>query len=575
MLKNLPSTPEGLIAWSWPEIASHYQELSDRSITTSNVEAWLADWSSIGERVEELHARLSVATTTDTADKEAEGRMHQYLDSIFPNVMAADEKLKEKLLASQLEPQGFEIPLRNMRAEAELFQSANLPLLAEQQKLCIQYDKIYGAQTVNWEGEEITLTRLAKNFQQPDRQRREEAWKLKAMRQMADAQAINVLWVKFMDIRAGIAKNAGKPSFREYAWQQKLRFDYTPADCKSFANAIEQVVVPAATRIYEKHKKKLGLNSLRPWDLVDGWYSRPTGSATSPSLKPFASIDELKVGISAIFHKVDPVLGGYFDTLLAEGLTDLANRKNKAPGAYCTSFTSIRKPFVFVNAVGLPDDVTTTLHESGHAFHIFEAAGIPFFQQLVVPMEFAEVASISMELLASPFLAKKDGGFYSESEAARARVEHLEGLILFWPFMAVVDSFQQWVYENPAQGTEPAACNAKWDELWDRFLPGVDWGGLEEVKMTGWHRKLHIHQIPFYYVEYGLAQLGAVQIFGNALKNKAGAVAAYRKALALGGTVSLPKLFATAGAKFAFDPPLLETAVSLMEKVIEELEGNI
>ncbi len=575
MLKNLPITPEALIAWSWPEIESYYQELESRSVNAANVAAWLADWSSVGERIDELYARLSVGTSTNTADKEAEERMIKFLDGIFRNVMSTEQKLKEKLLASELEPRGFDIPLRNMRAEADLFRASNLPLLAEQQKLALKFDKICGAQTVQWEGEEVTLTRLAMNFQQPDRERREKAWKLKAARQLADVQTINELWVKFMDVRARIAKNAGKPSYREYAWQQKLRFDYTPADCKSFARAIEQVVVPAATRIYERRKKAMGLDSLRPWDLVDGWFNRPSPPAGAPTLKPFNSIDELKQGASTIFHKVDPVLGGYFDTLLAEGLTDLANRKNKAPGAYCTSYTSIRKPFIFVNAVGIHDDVMTTLHKSGHAFHVFETAGIPYIQQLAVPMEFAEVASIGMELLASTYLTKQNGGFYSEDEAAYARIEHLESMILFWPFMAVVDAFQQWVYENPLQGANPAACNARWGELWDRFLPGVDWNGLEEVKETGWHRKLHIHTAPFYYVEYGLAQLGAVQIFGNALKDQAGAVAAYRKALSLGGTVTLPQLFATAGARFAFDSAVLKTAVELMEKVIGELEEEI
>jgi oligoendopeptidase F len=575
MLKNLPSNPAALVAWTWPEIEPYYQELAARSLTAANVDAWLVDWSSVGERIDEMYARLSVATSVNTADKEADQRMNQFLDSLYPNVTAAEQKLKQKLLASQIEPHGFEIPLRNMRAEANLFHAANLPLLAEQQKLAIQYNKIYGAQTVNWEGEEITLTRLAINFQQPDRARREKAWKLKAARQLADAEAINELWAKFMDVRASIAKNAGKPSYREYAWQQKLRFDYTPEDCKSFASAIEQAVVPAATRIYNKRRKSLGLDSLRPWDLVDGWFSRPTLPAGVSALKPFASIDELKQGATTIFHKVDPVLGGYFDIMLAEGLTDLANRKNKAPGAFCTSFTSIRKPFVFANAVGMQNDVMTTLHESGHAFHVFETARIPTLQQLAVPMEFAEVASMGMELLASPYLAKQNGGFYSESEAARARIEHLEGMLLFWPFMAVVDSFQQWVYENPARGTDPTACNVQWGQLWDRFLPGVDWSGFEEVKLTGWHRKLHIHQLPFYYVEYGLAQLGAVQIFGNTLKDQAGAVAAYRKALALGGTVSLPQLFAASGAKFAFDSAILKYAVGLMEQVIGELETRI
>lgn len=574
MLKNLPTTPQEIIAWTWPEIEPYYKDLEARPLSAANMDGWLADWSSIGERIEEMYSRLSVATSVNTADKEADARMNAFLDGIFPNVMAAEQKLKEKLLASKLEPKGFDIPLRNMRAEADLFRESNLALLADQQKLAIEYDKIYGAQTVKWEGEEITLTRLAMNFQQPDRARREKAWHLKAERQLSDRKAINDLWLKFMDVRARIAINADKPSYREYAWVQKLRFDYGPEDCKSFAAAIEQVVVPAATHIYQKRKQALGLDTLRPWDLVDGWYSRPTPAAGIPQLKPFASIEELKSKTSAIFHQVDPVLGGYFDSLVAEGLTDLDNRKNKAPGAYCTSYTSIRKPFIFVNAVGTHDDVMTTLHESGHSFHVFETAKIPYIHQLAIPMEFAEVASMGMELLASPYLTKANGGFYSDTEAARARIEHLEGMILFWPFMAAVDSFQQWVYENPKEGADPATCDKKWGELWDRFIPGVDYSGLEEVKVTGWHRKLHIHQVPFYYVEYGLAQLGAVQIFGNARTDQASAVAAYRKALSLGGMVTLPELFATARAKFAFDAPTVKKAVDLMENVVEELENK-
>jgi oligoendopeptidase F len=571
MLKTLPSTPQELIDWTWDLVAPHFQDLESRPLHEDSVDAWLGDWTRLGEKLEEMYARLSVATSINTADKEADERMNRFLDGIFPNAMAAEQKLKEKLLASGLEPRGFEIPLRNLRAEADLFRESNLPLLADQQKLAIEYDKIYGAQTVTWEGEEITLTRLAMNFQQPDRARREKAWHVKAGRQLQDVEAINDLWVKFMDVRARIAANAGKGSFREYAWQQKLRFDYTPEDCKSFASAIEKVVVPAATRVYQRRKRELGLETLRPWDLVDGWFNRPTPPADHPQLKPFATIDELTRGSSAIFHKVDPVLGGYFDSLLAEGLSDLENRKNKAPGAYCTSYTSLRKPFIFVNAVGTHDDVMTTLHESGHAFHVFETANIPYVQQLAVPMEFAEVASMGMELLASPYLTE----FYSQTDMARARIEHLEGMLLFWPFMAVVDSFQQWVYENPRAGADPRQCDAYWTELWERFIPGVDYSGLEQVKATGWHRKLHIHQVPFYYVEYGLAQLGAVQIFGNARRDQKAAVAAYRKALSLGGMVTLPELFAAAGAKFAFDDATLQGAVDLMETVVGELEHKL
>ena len=568
MLSNLPTTPEALINWTWPEIEAHYQELEARTLNIANVDEWLADWSKLAESLDELYARLYVATTVNTADKGAHERMNRFLDSTYANQLAAEQRLKQNLLNSHLEPKDFGIPLRNMRAEADLFSEANLPLLAEEKKLNFEYDKIYGAQTVTWEGQEITLTRLALNFQQPDRARREKAWQLKAKRQLDDVEAINDLWVKFMDVRARIAANAGKPSFREYAFQQRLRFDYTPADCKSFARAIEEVVVPAATRIYEKRKQALGLDTLRPWDLVDGWFGRPPLPASAPVLKPFQSMEELKSKTSVIFHQVDPVLGGYFDTILAENLADLDNRKNKAPGAYCISYTGIRKPFVFVNAVGTHDDVATTLHESGHAFHIFETARIRYFQQLAVPMEFAEVASMGMELLASPYLTE----FYNESDMARARIEHLEGMLLFWPFMAVVDSFQQWVYENQKAGADPRACDDRWSALWSRFFPAVDWSGLEEVKATGWHRKLHIHQIPFYYVEYGLAQLGAVQIFGNALKDQQKAVADYRRALSLGATVTLPELFKTAGAKFGFDAALLKTAVDLMENVIGDLE---
>jgi oligoendopeptidase F len=471
-----------------------------------------------------------------------------------------------------LEPEGFAIPLRNMRAEADLFREANLPLLAEQQKLSLEYDKIFGAQTVEWEGKEVTLTQLKTVFEEPERSKREKAWRLIAERQLADRKAVNELWQKFMALRANIAANAGRPSFREYAWQQKLRFDYTPEDCKSFQKAILEVAVPAASRIYARRRKALGVDKLRPWDLTDGWYSRPPEPPGQPVLKPFEDIDTLNRKTSAIFHKVDPQLGEYFDIMLEEGLTDLENRKNKAPGAFCTSFTSLRRPFIFANSVGTHDDVTTVLHESGHAFHIFETAKVKYIQQLSVPMEFAEVASMGMELLASPYLARKDGGFYTQAEAARARVEHLERNILFWPFMAVVDAFQHWVYENPEDGSAVDQCDAKWGELWDRFIPGVDWSSLEDVKATGWQRKLHIHQIPFYYVEYGLAQLGAVQIWGNALTDQAKAVADYRKALSLGGMVTLPELFAKAGAKFAFDADTLKQSVDLMEKVIGELE---
>jgi len=289
-------------------------------------------------------------------------------------------------------------------------------------------------------------------------------------------------------------------------------------------------------------------------------------------LRPFVDTHQLEQGVATMFEHLDPQLGAYFALMRGEGLLDLENRKNKAPGGYCTEFLIAKRPFIFMNAVGLHEDVQTLLHEGGHAFHVFESAHWPYIQQLQVGMEFNEVASTAMELLAAPYLPRDRGGFYSQAEAARARIEHLEGMLLFWPYMAVVDAFQHWVYENHDAASDPSNCDAQWAELCQRFMPGVDWEDLEEVMKTGWQRKQHIPQTPFYYVEYGLAALGAVQVWRNALRDEAGAVAAYRRALSLGGTLPLPQLYAAAGARFAFDETTLAEAVEVIQETIAALQ---
>jgi len=562
----LPNNALDVMDWPWAKFQPYYQELAERPISPANLESWLADWSRVSLLVYEAYQRLYVAITVDTTDKLAEQRYNTYLDEIYPAAQAAEQPLKEKLLNSGLEPPGFEVPLRNLRAEADLYRPANLPLLSEELKLNTIYDKIIGAQTIEWDGREVTISQLQTVFQDSDRARRERAWRLAAARQLADRQAINDLWRKFMKLRGEIAANAGKPDYRAYKWQQRLRFDYTPQDCLSFHRAIEEAVVPAARRILARRQSRLGLQTLRPWDLeVD-----PLGR---PPLKPYTTIGELESKTAAIFQRVDPKLGEYFEIMRREGLLDLDNRKGKAPGGYCTDFPVAKRPFIFANSVGVHDDVQTMLHEGGHAFHVFESSHLPYHQQLQVPMEFAEVASMGMELLAAPYLPAGQGGFYSIEDAARARVEFLERSLLFWPYMAVVDAFQHWVYENHTAASDPDNCDAQWNALWERFMPDIDWSGLEQEKTTGWHRKLHIHQDPFYYVEYGMALLGSVQVWRNALDDQAGAVAAYRRALALGGTRPLPQLYATAGVRFAFDAGTLSQAVALMERVINELEG--
>jgi oligoendopeptidase F len=565
MFADLPQSIHEFMQYSWSQIEPFYQDLERRPLNEATLTAWMQDWSELGRLVHEMHRRLWVATTQDTADVERERRYTTFLDEIYPHTQEAGQALKLKLLASRLQPAGFEIPLRNLRAQADLFRTKNLPLLSEEQKMVTEYDRIVGAQTVEWEGREATLQQLQPIYQEPDRSRRERAWLLESGRWLTDREAIGDLWARQLQVRGQLAENAGLPGFRAFRWRQLLRFDYSPEDCDRFHQAIGAVVVPAARRVYEKRRSRLGLQTLRPWDLFADPYNRPP-------LRPFETVQELEEKTGCIFHKVDPQLGNYFETMRREGLLDLENRKGKAPGGYCDDFKATRRPFIFMNAVGIHDDVLTLLHEGGHAFHHFEKAHLPYYYQFEAPMEFNEVASMSMELLGSPHLAAGAEGFYSQADAARARIEHLESWLLFWPYMAVVDAFQHWAYENLQTACDPVKCDAKWDGLWEQFMPLVDWSGLEAERATGWQRKAHIHEDPFYYIEYGLAQLGALQVWANALKDQSGAVASYRKALSLGNTVTLPELYAAAGARFAFDAGTLASAVRLAEETIAGLE---
>jgi oligoendopeptidase F len=561
MFDDLPRDATGTLEWGRPEFEPYYLDLAERTVDRDSVSRFLSDWTRVGELVDETYCRLYVATSVNTADESAEKLFHGFLDNVYPYAEEAEQKLREKIVALGEAPPGFEIPLRKMRVDAELFREKNLSLKTEEQKLGTEYEKIMGAQTVEWEGKEVTLVGLRPVYQEIDRSRRERAWRLAAQRQIEDREAVDDLWKKSLELRITIAANAGFDDYRSYRWLEMHRFDYSPDDCKAFHRAIEEAVTPAAERLAEKRLSDLGIDRLRPWDtIVD-----PLGR---PPLAPFKEASELIEGAAAIFHGLDPKLGAYFDILATEGLLDLENRKNKAPGGYCIDFAAAKRPFIFMNAVGMHDDVQTLLHESGHCFHTFQRASLPYYQQRQVGMEFAEVASMAMELLASSRLSEKKGGFYDEVDAERALAEHLERSIQFWPFMAAVDAFQHWVYENPEEAANPENCDEQWKQIAERFITWIDWTGLEEELRNGWRAKQHIHLVPFYYVEYGVAQLGAVQIWANALKDLESATAEYLDALALGGTVPLPELFSRAGAKFAFDAGTLKSAVSLMQDML-------
>jgi len=302
MLKNLPSTTEDILQWTWGEIEPYYKELQDRPLSEDNVQTWLKDWSDLSRHVFEIQFRLEVLTTVDTTDTKSEEAYKKFFDDIFPNMQAGENALKQKMLASGLEPKGFEVALRNMRAEADLFRENNLSLLSEEQKTLLDYDKIMGAQTVQWNDEERTISQMYPLLLEKDRATREKAYRLVLERQFADFESLGEVWSKVMPIRKQIAANADLPDYRSYMWKQKLRFDYTPENAQSFHRAIEEVVVPAAARIRERRCKRLGIDTFRPWDTeVDPFGSEP--------LRPFKTMEELNAGTRSIFDKVDPELG--------------------------------------------------------------------------------------------------------------------------------------------------------------------------------------------------------------------------------------------------------------------------
>lgn len=580
-LPALPATAQEFMSWSWEQIAPYYDELAARQLDGSNLDSWLADWSQLAALVSEWKWRAYVATTVNTADEAAQERYRHFAETIEPPCQKGEQKLKEKLLASGLEPTGLAVPLAKMRVRASLYREDNLALLAEEKRLVTEYNKLSGARTFIWDAEEIPFARLAPFLQDPDRVRREEAYRTLYTRMEADRAAAGELWRALLGVRVQLAANAGlfqangAPDYRAYRWRELTRLDYTPEDCKQFHDSVEQVFVPVATRLYDDGRRQLRLDTLRPWDLT-----RPQGFGvvvTPPNvapLHPFQDVSELVARTHAVFEHLDPQLGAYFETMRREGLLDLEPRKNKT-GGYCVQFPVAHRPMIVLSPPATSGGLSGLLHESGHAFHVFEANHLPYFPQRdweMMPIEFGEVASTAMELLTAPYLMSESGGFYTGAESARALREQLQDFVYFFPIVAVLDTFQHWVYENAQEAMEISTCDEVFRRLWQRFMPGVDYRQQEYIIPLRWQFQWHLFGVPFYYIEYAMARLGAFQIWANAREDEARAVAAYRHALSLGNTAALPQLFQAAGAKFAFDLETLRRVVSQVEEAMDELE---
>ena len=566
MPQALPKSIDEIDVRDWETYRPFFEELQSRPLTPDNQRQWLEDWSDLIRLCRESAQYHYIQKTLDTTDPVRERTYLDIIENVTPNIQVADQALKERLLELDIDDDDLQIMMRNLRGEVALFREANIPLGVEVAKLRSEYDKVAGGLSTEFDGEMRNLNQLGVYLSSDDRAVRQEAWQTTMGLWQRVRQPINDIFAQLLEKRVQIAKNADLDNHRDYAFAERKRYAYTPEECFQFHDAIEAAFVPAAQRIMERKRKALGYDSLKPWDWVP-----EMGHIISadPPLKPFDTEDELIRHSLNMFNALDPELGHHFATMADEGLLDLMTRQGKAMGGYCAGLPLRRKPFIFMNSVGSSRNVQTLLHEAGHAFHGFEAMQTqPLVWLQRAPMEFNEVASMAMELLASPYLTAEHGGFYDDEQAAIHRRQHIEKTILFMPFMAVVDGFQHWLYTHEEAAADSANLDAKWDELWQRFLPGVDWTGHEHVRESGWHRKLHIFRYPFYYIEYGMAQMGAVQVWRNSLTDPSKALSDYRSALALGGTKTLPQLFQAAGAEFRFDTPFISELVDLLESSI-------
>ena len=549
----------------WAQIEPLFAEL-EREVKEIRVpgelEAWLLRSSELDAALDEEHSRRYIANTCQTDDPEAEKAYLDFLENIVPRIKPWHDKLGRLYLESparqELERRRFEVFDRELQNQVELFREENIPLQTDDAKLGQQYQKICGAMTVQWRGEEKTLQQMAPYAEDIDRAVREEAWRVVAARRLQDRDALNEIFNEMIRIRTRIAHNAGCENFRDYQHRAYNRFDYTPADCAVFHEAIEREVVPLLAELRRRRRQKLDLENLRPWDLnVD-----PDGN---PPLKPFTEAEELEAGCATIFGRLSGPLAEQFETMRRRGLLDLGSRKGKAPGGYQSTLDEVRLPFIFMNAAGTSRDVSTLLHEGGHAFHAFASREQSLLAYRSAPMEFSEVASMSMELFGLNHLDV----FYPKSdEARRARRRHFEEIIQIFPWIATIDAFQHWIYLNPEHTNEQR--EEKWLELDRRFSPEMAWAGLELEHRALWQRQLHLYQVPFYYIEYGIAQMGALQLWLQFRDQPQQTLENYRRGLALGGSRPLPELFEGAGIRFDFSAATLRPIMQAVAQVLEE-----
>lgn len=550
---------------SWTDLEPRVEALLDRPLVADEVPAFLADVDAINREVREAYSALSRAKDEDTSDEAAKEAFLRFVQDVMPHLVSVQDRIDRKLLAVE----GYEPPsdIRpswdDMLESVAIFREENVPLSTEEQALTQRYGEITGRTRAVLDGTKVTLPKAHQRLEKPDRRLREEAWRAIEAGKAEQQPDLDALFLELVALRERVARNADEPDFRAYAWKSHHRREYSVDDALAMHAAVEAEVVPRLRAHNERRRERLGVERLRPWDMeVD-----PSGL---PPLAPFETVDELEDGLSRMFHELDSDLGDAFD-LLRDGWMDLEPRDAKVPGmGYQSYFAQARRPYIYWSAVGTDRDLVVMRHEAGHAFHsILTDANWSLLRQASNRPEMNEFASEAMELLTLPLLERERGGFYDAADADRSRTALLERIARLLVVSCQVDAIQHWIYQQPAERLTVDALDAAWLDVSARFDVGIDWTGLERERAKGW-QILHLYLVPFYYLEYGIAYLGALQLWERMDDDPVEALQAYKRALALGGTRPLDELYAAAGVAFRFDRALIGRLAQRWEaKLIE------
>ena len=555
--------PQDFVLTNWETVEPFFKELNERPIESkATLEKWLKDLSELEAFISEDACWRQIKMTCDTTDKSLEEAFNYFCMEIQPQMQPYADALNKKLVQSpytaELDAKDYYTYLRSVNKSIELFRTENIPIQAELSVLQQQYGTIAGKMTVQMEGKEYTLQQAAKFLEHEDRAVREEVYRKIQDRRLQDQESLHELFATLIEKRHQVAVNAGFANYRDYKFVELGRFDYTKEDCFQFHAAVKLHVMPLLDKIYTRKREKLALDKLKPWDTE----AEPAG--TLP-LRPFTDGNDLYEKSVACFEALNPFFADCLRKMKELKHFDLESRKGKAPGGYNCPLAESGAPFIFMNAAGQMGDVTTMVHEGGHAVHSFLSHPLALSGFKEYPMEIAEVASMAMELFT---MEHWQSFFDNEADLKRAKEHQLERTITIFPWIAIIDKFQHWVYENPSHTVEQRTNT--WQNIVKEFSSkSIDFSGLKQYRAIGWQRQLHLFEVPFYYIEYGIAQLGAIGMWMQYQKNPTAALENYMNALALGGTRTLPELYKTAGLEFNFSPDYVKT---LMDFTNEELE---